>query len=376
VLLILTLLPLIGALEFLPAARLEREGRFRTIAAVGMVRHLTSTVLTVALAFAGYSYLSMAYGSLAGAMVSLTAMNLVGRQFVSFRLRLAEWRRILQFATHMLAISGVNAAAGRLTELILGQTLGLAALGLYGRASTLNNLLWENIHMVIGRVLLVDFSRRKQEGQSLREAYIRTVDLLTALLWPAFAGLAVLAGPLIQIVYGERWVAAAAPLSMMALAAIVLVSITQTWEIFVVSRETGRQARLEVVRTGFGLVLFTLGCLVNLTVAAASRIGEAIFSLILYRPHLSRMTETRTADFLAIYLRSGLLTLAAVGPALSLMLAHGWSPAVPPAQVALAILAGVAAWTVLVEVLRHPLRDEARRLLRRGAAPAPAARLD
>lgn len=363
VLLLLSVLPLLGILEFLPAARMEREGRFPVIATVGMARHMTATVVTVALAFAGYSYLSLAYGVIAGAVVSLIAFNLVGRRFVSFRVRLAEWRGVLRHGSHMLAISGVNSLAARASELALGQLAGLGALGLYTRATTINNLLWENIHMVIGRVLLVDFAERKRQGQSLRDAYLRVVEMLAALLWPAFGGLAVLAGPFIQIVYGERWTAAAMPLSMLAIAAMVLVSITQTWEVFVASRETGRQARLEFVRTGFGLVLFVGGALVSLTAAAAARIGEALFSLILYRPHLDRMTDTHTRDFIGIYGRSAALTLAAVGPALGLMIFNGWSPATPPLSVAVAVIVGVAAWAATLVALRHPLCAEFSRLL-------------
>lgn len=362
VLLLLSILPLLGILEFLPAARTEREGRFPVIATVGMARHLTATIVTVTLAFAGYSYLSLAYGVIAGAVVGLVAFNLVGRRFVSFRLRIVEWRGVLRHGSHMLAISGVNTLATRLSELILGQFAGLGALGLYARASTINNLLWENIHLVIGRVLLVDFAERKRQGLSLRDTYLRAVEMLTALLWPAFGGLAVLAGPFIQIVYGEKWVAAAMPLSLLAVAAMVLVSITQTWEVFVASRETGRQARLEFIRTGFGLALFIGGALISLTAAAAARIGEALFSLFVYRPHLDRMTDTHTRDFLPIYRRSAILTLAAVGPAAVLMAINGWAPTTPPLQVAGAVTVGALAWAVAIAALRHPLRDEAARL--------------
>lgn len=362
VLLLLAVLPLLGVAEFLPAARMEREGRFPVIAMVGMARHMVATGVTVAMAFAGYSYLSMAYGAIAGALVRLVGFHLVGWRFVSLRLRLTEWRRVLQHGSHMLAISGVNALSGRVSEIALGQLAGLGALGLYSRAATLNNLLWENIHVVIGRVLLVDFAQRKQQGLSLRDTYLKAVEMLTALLWPAFAGLAVLAGPFIRIVYGEKWLGAAAPLAMLATAAIVLVSITQTWEVFVASRETGRQARLEVVRTGFGLVLFVGGALFSLTAAAAARIGEALFSLIIYRPHLDRMTDTHLGDFMGIYARSAALTLAAVGPAALLMASNGWSSATPTLHVVAAVLIGLMAWGGAVIVLRHPLRGEFARL--------------
>jgi hypothetical protein len=60
--------------------------------------------------------------------------------------------------------------------------------------------------------------------------------------------------------------------------------MSMTWELFGVSGETAKPARLEVVRAGIGFILFATGRLFNLT--AAGRIGEAVFSIWLYRPTL------------------------------------------------------------------------------------------
>ena len=264
----------------------------------------------------------------------------------------------------MLAISGINGLFNRAGEFLLGRILGLDALGLYSRASGLSGLLWNNVHAVIGRVVFVDLAEISRRGVSLRDSYLRIVEIVTALLWPAFAGFAVLAGPLIRAVYGDKWLGAAWPLTMLSVASIVLVAITMTWEVFVLRRETGRQARFEVFRSAVGLVLFAAGCLVSLTGAAAARIVEALFSVVLYRPHLERMTGTTTRDFLPIYGRSLLLTIAATGPSVILMASQRWSPETPIGWVLAAIAAGMAAWLAMLGLLdRHPLAGEILRIL-------------
>lgn len=374
VMLVAAILPVLGIFEFLPSANLERNAQFKTQSLIGTLRALVATVITVGLAFAKFSYMSMAYGQLAGSLFSVVAYNIVGRRHVSLRLGLTEWRQITRFGAQMLAISGVTAISARGSEFLVGRILGLSALGLYSRASTLNNLLWENIHLVIGRVVFVDLAAQKRQGVPLRDSYIRIVDIITALLWPAFAGLAIVAGPFIYNVYGAKWVAAAQPLVMLSAASIVLVSITMTWEIFVVSKETDRQARIEVFRTGGGLIMFVVGCMFSLTAAAAARIGEAVLSVILYRPHLDRMTDTRARDFVPIYLRSGLLTVVAVAPAALLMLAYRGSERAPLAYVCAAIVIGVSGWLAALKLSKHPLADEGARLLamarRRVQSPA------
>jgi O-antigen/teichoic acid export membrane protein len=322
---------------------------------MNLLRVAASIAVMVALAIAGFSYMSIAWGAFAGAVASAAGFMMAGRRHVSFRLGVVAWRRTLRFGMQQLAIQGVNAVSGRVAEFLLGRLLGLGALGLYGRASNLNGLLWYNIQMVVGRVVLVQFSEQRRLGLELRDGYLRTLEVITALLWPGFAGLAILGGPFINVVYGAAWVAAAPPLAALALSAIGFASLTMTWEIFLVCHETDRQARFEFIRAGVGLVLFTGGCFLGLTAAATARIGDALFSVALYRPHLERMTRTSWADILPIYRRSAILTAAACGPAFALMTVYGWSPRAPVALVASAVVAGTAAWLGTLRLMDHTL---------------------
>lgn len=380
VLLVLALQPLIAIFEFLPASRLERDGDFKTLALIKTVRSALATTLTVLLAFQGFSYMSLAWGQLAGAAFNAVALGVVAARHVSFRLSLQEWRQVSRFGGQMLAISGVNNLADRVAEILLGRIIDLAALGLYSRASSMFHLLWNNIHIVMARILLVDFADLVRRGVPLRERYLRVVALMTGILWPGFAGLAILSGPFIQIVYGPQWIGAAIPLSMLSIAGMILVSITMTWQVFVVSQETDRQARIEFVRSGVGLALFTAGCFVNLWTAAASRIGDALFSFFLYRPHLERMTGASRADLAPIYRRSGLATVAAVAPAAVLMIVFRGAPTTPAPYIAVVVILGVGLWLIALRLLRHPLFDEianaARKLTARRRGPATASAQD
>ena len=92
VLRVLALLPLLGIAEFLPAAGLERHGDFRTIGVVNFFRTLVGTVVTIGLAFEGWSYMSLAYGQVAAGMIAVACFTAFGRRYVLMRLGLAGWR--------------------------------------------------------------------------------------------------------------------------------------------------------------------------------------------------------------------------------------------------------------------------------------------
>lgn len=364
-LLVMALVPLLGVFDFLPAALIERDGNFRTIAVMGIVRALVANGVALWLAFRGFSYMSLAYGQVASAVVSVAGFNAVGWRHVRLRPGLEDWRGLMRYALQMVGISGVTIFASRMSELILGRVLGLDALGLYSRASGLSGTLWDSVHLVILRIVFVDFSNQKRQGLSLRAGYLGVVRLATALLWPAFGGLAVVAGPVVLTLYGPAWTAAAVPLSLLSVSAAVLVAITMTWEVFNVSQETGRQARIEFVRAGVGLVLFGGGCLVGISGAAVARVVESCFSVALYRPHLERMTDTRWRDLVPIYGESALLTAAAILPACVAMSVYGWSPAAPLPVVGASVVAGMVAWAAAGFSLGHPLAREAQALVPR-----------
>jgi O-antigen/teichoic acid export membrane protein len=371
VLLVLALVPLLGPLSFLPNAMMEREGQFRTLALIRTGSTATGLILTVGLALAGFRYMSLAYSQIATTLLTNLTVMAVARRHVRFRLSLEHWPAVSRFAAQIFAVSGITRMAQRLSDIALGKLVGLGALGLYTRASGNFNMLWDNVHMIATRVLFVDFANRRRDGLPLRDRYLQVVSTITGLLWPAFLGLAILAGPLVRIVYGARWDGAAVPLSFLCLAGVLLTSITMTFEVFVVTGETKRQARLEAIRTTVGLALFVAGCLHSLAAAALARVGDALVAQWLYRRHLHRLTETTPAELLRIYRTSALTSLPAILPAAAVMAAWRWSPAVPLPVVLGAIAAGGAGWIVALRASDHPLWQEVARLYARRRKEGP-----
>lgn len=359
VLLLLAFSPLLNILELVPIACLERNGAFHVLGPLNLGRVATSTTVTIALAVLGFSYMSIAWGSLASTLLGVIWANIAGRRFISLRFGLRQWRRVARFGVQILMIGALGNVASRLSDLLIGRVIGLSALGLYSRASGLNGLLLDNIHSVVARIVFVDFSERVRRGLPLRESYLKIVAMVTGLLWPAFAGLAILAGPVIRTIYGPVWISAAPLLSLLSIAALIGTSLTMTGEIFVVSGETDRFFHNELKRAGIGLSLFALGCMAGQIWAAASRIADSVVAVFIYKSETRRMTETRAADYAPIYRQSAALTAAATAPTMVLMIVNHWSYDTPLGQVFAAVGLGMAAWVLGLWLLHHPLWAEA-----------------
>ena len=365
VLLMLAVVPLLSCLEFLPSSCIEREGNFRVIALINLGRSAISSFVLIAAAYAGHSYMSLAYGQMASALVAVAVMNAVGWRHASLRLGLHGWRDIARYSVDILTTSGVSTLTQRLLDVVLGWMLGLHALGIFARATGLMTMIWENFQTILMRVAFVELVAQRRAGHSFRGSYLRLLAVSIALLWPAFGGLAVVAGPVILTVYGPQWVEGAPVLSLLAISGMIGTTILFTWEVFMASHETRRLARLQVVQSSFSVVAFTLGCLGGIAGAGMARVVEALFNMRLYLPHLRRMTETELADVLPIFGRATVLLALAVGPAAAVMLLHGWSPDAPLVQVLAGVAAGVLCWLAGLWRMDHPLFQELRRLATR-----------
>ena len=216
----------------------------------------------------------------------------------------------------------------------------------------------------------MDLAAQKRAGTSLRDSYMRINDINTVLLWPAFAGLAIVSGPFILAVYGAKWVSAAHPLCLITIGSMIYVSMSMSWDLFVIDGRTGAQTRIEYIRMLLSLVLFFIGSLFSISAAAASRVVLAVITNELYRPHMNEITDTKRSDFWRIFARNGLISLGAITPSAIVMGAYHASERAPLPYVGASIVSGMIAWLLLLVATKHPLRYEIHNLLRRSRAIA------
>jgi O-antigen/teichoic acid export membrane protein len=363
VLLVIAFVPLIGAITFVPVAMLEREGNFRALALVRIASTAFGLMLTIFLAVQGFRYMSLAYSQIATTILTNIIFLIVARRHLNFRLSLIGAREIAKYALQILTISGLGAVTVRCMDIVLGRLQGLHALGLYSRASGSHNMLWDSVHMIMARVAFVDFARHVADGGSLRERYLKVLESITGLLWPLFGCAAILAGPLVHMIFGEAWIGAAAPLALLCIASIIFTSIAMNDEIFVICHETGLQVRLMFIKTIVAVTLFVAGALHSLEAAAASRIGEALFMQFLNRPYLHRMIKAEAGDFKGVYVRSAIAAIAASTPPAALMIHWHFSTSVPIEQFILSCVCSAVLWLLALRFSGHFLFEEILRMM-------------
>lgn len=367
---LLALTPLISILEFRPSAMLQREMRFKAISLITTAKAAGSVVTTVTAAVAGASFMSPAYGALVATAIGAIGFVAAGREHVSLSLSYRGWRPMTIFGLQMMSVSGVGAASARLCDIVMGRLLGLEALGLFARANNLSSLLFTNVYGTATRIVFAKLSQDFRERGIVRDTFLTSLRIVSAVMGPLTIGLAVLSMPIVFVLYGEKWIAVAPILSILMVAQFLSLSTSMNWELFVIRNQLGTQTKLEISKSVFGLVTFALGCLVSIIDAAVVYILGALFSYLLYAPHVRRLADANRGELGGIYLETSFLTVIAVAPSFLLMLLTGWSAKTPLLLVATSIVVGASLWLVALFRIGHPIAGEvalvATRLTRSG----------
>lgn len=358
VLRLLAIAPLIAIFDLRPSSMLQRGMQFQRISIVTVSQTIASALATVGAALAGATYMSAGYGAIAFALTGSLGYTLLGRQYASMRFGLRDWRIMVVFGLRMMSIGGISALAARLSDIIVGRMLGLAALGLFSRASSINIMLFQNVYGAATRVIFAKLSQVHRDTGELHDTYLRAMRTISGVMGPILIGLAVLAKPAILLLYGERWLGAATPLSLLLIAQFMTLRFAMHWELFVIKDELRVQTKIEAIRSTFSIMSRAVGSLISLVGAAAASIVDALLALVLYGRQINRMIGAIEWELTKVSIETTALAALAAAPSIAVMIRYDWAASTPLVLVAASIAMGATLWLAGIAWLRHPLFDE------------------
>ncbi len=341
-------------LATVPMALLQRDMDFKsnTLIEIGVV--LANAAVAITLAWRGYGAMALAWG----AFFQQVARAAIAQWRVGGKLpippRFAGAVPVLRFGGFSTILSGFSQLGARLPELLIGRLLDTVAVGLFARAFGLAAQLKLLVSGGLATVFYPAFAQLRDEGEDLGPHYERVTASFCAITWPAMAGLAACAVPVIGMLYGELWLGAARPLEWLALSQILFVALPLHVELPIL---LGRMRPLLWrfgLDTAVSVILLAVGAWYSLEAAAASRVAYGVAWLLIHAPFLRGVVGFSWLRLGRIWLQSALVTGLAVLPVALTYI--WWAPASEAgvAQVMAAVAAGIVLWLAGLRQIRHP----------------------
>lgn len=349
---------LLDAVSLPVIAQLQRDLAFGRVAVLNVASSGVAGLATCALAWLGFSYMSVAWANLASAAMTAAIAFSLRPDFGIFRPSLKSWRKALSFGGY----HGATMVLGRATEtiplLVLGRVLPVAAVGLYNRALVVCALPDKMILSGIFSVALPALAGHVRSGHTLKEPYLRAIGHIAAVYWPAQAMIILLAHPIVELALGRQWLEIVPLVQLIAAGYVFTVPLVLTRSVlvslgafrdFLMSTAISSPVSIAVLCTAglFGLEALAAGFLITLP-----------FQMAVQHHFVCRHIHVSWADLARSVWRSAVVTAAsAAGPLLVIGLSGFRVDLSIPVGIAGGIMGGLF-WLAALYLTRHPLLDE------------------
>ncbi|WNV89189.1 lipopolysaccharide biosynthesis protein [Umezawaea sp. Da 62-37] len=299
-----------GALA-VPSAMLTRSFRQDLRTYADLTGFIVTTGLTLALAMTGFGVWGLVWGRLLGNLVN----GLLHLKFTPVRYR-PGWdpavaRELLRGGLPLAGATILAVAMVNVDNVVIGRLLGPETLGLYVLAFNLSSWPVTLLSIPVARVSVPAFARLQEDLVALRAAFARSMGLLMAAAVPICGLLAIMAGPTIRFVYGDKWAGAATALVFLAVLGLARVALQLCFDVLIA---VGR-ARQTLGLQALWLVVLTPALAIGAHLHGVAGVGVA---------HMAVAVVVMLPAFLfaltGLGIRPGLLGSAVLRPALGAVL--------------------------------------------------------
>lgn len=339
-----------------PTAILTRQLRFADIAIAGTITNIVSGAAGIGLALAGYGVWALAVQLIVAAGLGSALYWWRSRWSPRAHFAPRQALRHFQFAGWMLPANLLDLLNSQGFALIVGKLYGSRDLGLYGRASNLQQIPQNIVTQIIGRVSLPLFARRGDDSEALARGLLGANRLVMLGFAPLMLGIAACPRLILAVLFGPQWVSAAPYLAILALAALPFPLIMLNLQLLLARGEAPRFLQIEMTRKALALLSVLIGSFSGLAGLAWSQLAVALMGLVVATRPTASAIDCGLGHQLA---NLGSTLVAAAAMAVSMWALDSALDLPPLVELALLGLAGVAVYAALCVLLRVKALGEA-----------------
>ena len=362
-------------IQVMRRAMLTRALRFRQIAWVDGAEAIVTSLSTLGYALLGLRHWSLVFGALTGVAVSTVALVLLYPHPVRFPRRVAELEGSLTFGAQVFGGQVAWYFYSTADMVVVGRMLGTVALGAYSFAWVIASIAVERVAALMGRVTPAIFSKVQHDHVALRRYVYRLTEGLALITMPICIGVALVADLIVNVALGDAWVAAIAPMRLLAIYAAARCIFVILPQLLVYTGRARQSMQFNLLMLVVLVPLFiagatwggTSGVALAWAVAFPLLSGATYLRFLRASISLSMHSYARSLAPAAVATAVMAAAVALVRYALPASLAEAW-------QLAILVLAGAFAYGAMVLAFHRPKLREVVELLRGdGAAAEPMA---
>lgn len=263
---------LFDSLNMVPNGILNRNKEFVTIAFRTVIVYVLSVIVTIVLAFLGFSYYALVFQAILSSSLTFIWNFVTTKPKFKLKYDNSSLKKVASYSSYQFAFNLLNYFSRNLDNLLTGKFIGSTQLGYYNKSYSLMQYPVGNLTGIITPVLHPILSDYQDAKEIMYRKYMKVVKLLASVGIYAEAICIFAAPEIINIMYGSKW-----DNSVLCFQLLAISIATQ-----IINSSTGAICQA----LGNTRLLFITGC-INTSVTVLSIlfgvfIGKTIYSVALW----------------------------------------------------------------------------------------------
>jgi O-antigen/teichoic acid export membrane protein len=205
------------AIASVPTAVFRSDMRFAHVAICTVSGRLIGAVIGVGMALTGWGMWSLVGQQLASVLITSTTVMAMARWRPRLHFSFRHLGEMWTFGFHVSASQVVAGAAEQVLNLLIGALFGTTALGYFSVAWRMVQLLRALISSAVYYVGLSAFSKLQADRAAVTQAFLQSTRMSCLAGFPIGAGMALLAAPMVAVLFGAKWQASTTLMAVLAL---------------------------------------------------------------------------------------------------------------------------------------------------------------
>ncbi|HXG48623.1 MAG TPA: lipopolysaccharide biosynthesis protein, partial [Methylomirabilota bacterium] len=249
----------LGGLNAQHFALLRRQMRFAAVAAVELGALVVGGVVGIALAAAGKGYWALVGMSAAVAVVTTAGAWVASGWSPGWPRRGVGLRSMLRFGGTMLGLEMLHYVSGQADNFLIGRRWGDAALGFYGKAFRMLDLMTGQLNGVFRSVAVPALSRLQTQPEQRRRHFLNGYSIVVALSILIISCSAVYAPEAVAVVLGPQWESVGPLFRLLAPGAVAAALMNSQGWLALACGRVGQQLRLALWVVPLTVLAFVVG---------------------------------------------------------------------------------------------------------------------
>lgn len=194
-----------GAFNSVQNGLVARKMEFKKQCVSSMISAIISGIIGIVLAVLNKGVWALVIQQLSYQVIACLTLLIFVRWFPTFEFSYIRTIGMLKYGIKILGARLVDTIFHNIENIVIGKKYNSETLAVYSKGKQFPLIIIDNLDGSIQNVMLPVFSRKQDDLKMLQSSVRQTISLSTYVTFPAMAGLAAVASPLIYLVLGEKW---------------------------------------------------------------------------------------------------------------------------------------------------------------------------